>query len=132
MPLVAYEHRPAVEVERAPGYGLPLGAEALRLATGWEVKPQGVCRGDVCVPLAGGGATLERDGALDLVGFAGLLGQPVAHDPAADAWAFGHPAPVAASRGVAPDVELPDLDGQPHTLAGHRGTKVLLLAWSSW
>ena len=32
----------------------------------------------------------------------------------------------------APDFTLPDLDGRVHTLARHRGTKVLLVAYGSW
>ena len=32
----------------------------------------------------------------------------------------------------APDFTLPDLDGRPHTLSGHRGKKILLVAWASW
>ena len=33
---------------------------------------------------------------------------------------------------VAPDFELPDLDGTPHTLSEWRGKKRLLHAFSSW
>lgn len=132
MPLLVYEHRPAVEAESVPGDGLRLGPAALLAATGWEVKPEGVCRGDVCVPLTGAAASLAREDALDLAGFAELLGQPVVHDAAAGAWGIGHPAGASAATGVAPDLELPDLDGRRHTLAEHRGRKVLLLAWASW
>ena len=32
----------------------------------------------------------------------------------------------------APDFTLPDLDGRPHSLSGHRGKKVLLVAYASW
>jgi hypothetical protein len=32
----------------------------------------------------------------------------------------------------APDFALPDLAGRVHTLAEHRGRKVLLVAWASW
>lgn len=31
-----------------------------------------------------------------------------------------------------PDVELPDLDGEPHTLSSHSGQKLLLFMWASW
>ena len=30
------------------------------------------------------------------------------------------------------DLSLPDLDGRLHSLAEHRGTKVLLVAYASW
>jgi peroxiredoxin len=32
----------------------------------------------------------------------------------------------------APDFTLPDLAGRPHSLAEHRGEKVLLVAYASW
>jgi acetyl esterase/lipase len=32
----------------------------------------------------------------------------------------------------APDFALPDLDGRVHSLAEHRGEKVLLIAYASW
>ncbi len=32
----------------------------------------------------------------------------------------------------APDFTLPDLDGRLHSLAQHRGKKVLLVAFASW
>ena len=33
---------------------------------------------------------------------------------------------------VAPDLELPDFDGNPFRLSSLRGQKVLLVAWASW
>jgi len=33
---------------------------------------------------------------------------------------------------VAPDLELPDVDGNPFRLSSLRGQKVLLVAWASW
>jgi peroxiredoxin len=33
---------------------------------------------------------------------------------------------------MAPDVRLPDLDGNAHALSDYRGKKVLLYCWSSW
>src|SRR5262245_57018355 len=35
----------------ASGEELWLDAEAIEQATGWQWKPQGLCHGDVCVPL---------------------------------------------------------------------------------
>ncbi len=32
----------------------------------------------------------------------------------------------------APDFALPDLAGRPHSLAEHRGKKILLVAYASW
>jgi len=33
---------------------------------------------------------------------------------------------------TAPDFALPGVDGQPHSLAAHRGKKVFLVAYASW
>lgn len=136
MTLVAYESRPAVEVEARKGESLVLGPAELEAATGWTVKPEGVCRGEVCVPVPPDAERpVVRDGGLDLEAFATLLGQPVVHDAEADAWAFGlsrPPAGAGAGPVVAPDLTLPDLDGRPRSIAEHRGMKVLLLSWASW
>ena len=34
--------------------------------------------------------------------------------------------------GMAPDFELPDVDGVMHSLSDHRGSKVVLYAYASW
>jgi hypothetical protein len=108
--------------------------EALADATGWHLRAEGLCRGEVCVPryaLAG----LERDAFLDLAVFARALGRPLAVEPSA-AIAVLAEAPddqeAAIAGGVAPPFTLPDLDGNPVALADFAGRKKLLLAWSSW
>ena len=108
-------------------------------ATGWEAKPQGLCRGEVCVPVpAARRADWIDDAArrLDFAAFAAHLGHAVARDEARGAWAFGSPADRGAVDGagpvMAPDFQLPDLDGTPHRLSDYRGKKVLLYCWSSW
>jgi hypothetical protein len=53
-------------------------------------------------------------------------------------WAFGPAADRGTTPGagagpvIAPDFQLPDLDGATHSLSDHRGKKVLLYCWSSW
>lgn len=90
---------------------------------GWDAKPQGLCRGELCVPFP------LADGRVDLAAFAERLGQPVARE--GDTWVFGEPRPAAGSLD-APDFTLPDLDGRLHSLAQYRGKKVLLVSWASW
>ena len=107
-------------------------ADAARL-TGWVVTPEGACQGARCVPLPPG--VVRAGEAIDLGGLARQLGQPVLHDPARDVWLIGDEPDRLRDRLrslEAPDVTLPDLDGRPHSLAGLRGRKVLLLAWASW
>jgi hypothetical protein len=125
---------------RRDGDALWLRNDELLATTGWEIKPEGVCRGELCVPLPedrAGALLTERDGAtwLDVAGFASFVGLDTAHDAATDTWYFG-PGP-AEGRGQlsmleAPDFELPDLEGRMHRLSNHRGKKVLLALWASW
>jgi hypothetical protein len=111
--------------------------DELERATGWTAKPEGLCQGDVCVPVpaARRGEWLDG-GRLDFAAFAAHLGHAAARDEERGIWAFGPPADRGAVTGsgplAAPDFRLPDLDGVQHSLSDYRGTKVLLYAWASW
>jgi hypothetical protein len=105
--------------------------------TGWERKPQGLCRGEQCVPIPAGRTEefVAADGRFNLAAFARYLDAPVVHDDAASVWLFGEGARTRrdALRSLeAPDFRLPDLDGAMHALSDYRGKKVLLLTWASW
>src|SRR5438093_13508655 len=96
-------------------------------AVGWERKPEGLCRDDVCIPLP--------PGDLDLGGLAGALRRPLVIDEAAGVAAMGASAMTrgaALSSGEAPDFTLPDLAGREWTLSQFRGRKVVLYADASW
>jgi len=132
---VLYGTRPPATVAAvANGDDLWLSASALFAATGWELKPEGLCRDDVCVPVSQGGPVLV--GAdVNLTALARLLGQPIVRDRANGVWCFADA--VAGPRQPrealdAPDFTLPDLDGHPHSLRDYRGLKVFLVSWASW
>lgn len=101
-------------------------------ATGWAIKPEGACRGDVCVPLP---ADARRpDGRVDVAVAAERLRMPLLHDEPHGVWSLG-PASVtgrALATAEAPALTLPDVDGNPFDLASLHGRKVLLVAWASW
>jgi hypothetical protein len=100
-------------------------------ATGWDPKPEGLCRGEVCVPAPG---ALRDDGTVDVVAAAGRLGMPVVHDDQHGLTAIG-PASTTGhtlSTAAAPDPELIDRHGDPFHLSSLRGRKVLLVAWASY
>ncbi len=106
----------------------------LQTALGWEFKPEGLCRGEVCVPTAGH-ATLVNERGVDLEEFAQLIGLPLAVDAEEQAACIGRSAVEHAgvlAQGEAPDFTLPDLNGTAHTLSSYRGKKVLLIAYASW
>ena len=128
------ETRPLTVDARIDGDRVRLPRAAVRDALGWELKPQGLCRGERCV-LVLAPAELIRDGDVDLAALAKLLDRPLALDAAEGAACLGAAADERAERLRsldAPDFTLPDVNGRPHTLSGFRGKKVLLVAWASW
>lgn len=107
---------------------------AFEKLTGWTLKPEGLCRDDVCAPL------YRRDdvvvgGNLDLVGAAPIIGMTAVADTSRGIAAL---APSAQARAdamttlEASDFTLPNLAGEPVSLHDFDRRKVLLLAWSSW
>jgi hypothetical protein len=135
---ILYRQQDPVEVAgaRVRHGDLWLPLERLRETTGWELKPHGLCAGEMCVPVPKGREhEWATDDCFNLSAFARHLDQPVVHDDKANVWAFGDGGPSAGtglSSAEAPDFALPDLDGTMHRLSGYRGQKVLLLAWASW
>ena len=116
------------------GDAVRIAPDALRDATGWSLKPEGLCRGDVCIPVRDRAALAGADG-VDLAAFAKALDRPLALDAAERAGALGVAATEQGERLAsleAPDFRLPDLHGRLHSLSQHRGKKVLLIAYASW
>ena len=111
---------------------LAVDADAFAARTGWAVKPEGACKGDICVPLPAEART--ADGELDATVMAQRLGMPLLRRGDDDLWALG-PATVsgrALDTAIAPELDLPDLDGNVFSLSSLHGKKVLLVAWASW
>jgi hypothetical protein len=112
----------------------------LERATKFVLKPQGVCRDELCFPIpkARRAAFLSKQGSVtwfNLSEFARLLRQPVASDAEHGVWYFG-PRPEEQNgyldSFMAPDFKLPDMNGKQHSLSDFRGKKVLLITWASW
>ena len=139
-----YGARPPFGVVASPeGDDLWLSTAALPAATGWELKPQGLCQDEQCVPVpaetdlarANHPTALGRQDQVNLTALARVLGQSVVRDDAHGVWSFAEAAPArrAAMQSLqAPDFTLPDLDGHPHSLSAYRGRKVFLVSWASW
>lgn len=120
----------------ARGEALWCPARDAETATGWVAKPEGLCRGAVCVPLpAGREREFVGDGRINLAALWRHLGRPVLHSDRGHVWVLaesvGDRATALASL-QAPDFTLPDAAGRPHRLSDHRGKKVLLVTWASW
>lgn len=111
----------------------------LKRATRFEVKPQGVCRDELCFPLpkARQQEFLRKEPGtnwFNMSAFAALVHQPVAHDAALETWYFGLRSDQrqGLSSLQAPDFTLPDINGKQHSLSDFRGKKVFLVTWASW
>src|SRR6185295_20345520 len=112
----------------------------LTRATRFVVKPQGICRDELCFPIPKGKKDqfISKKGSttwFNLSEFARLVKQPVALDDKNGIWYFGK---REDERGTylasleAPNFTLPDMAGRTHSLADYRGKKVLLITWASW
>ena len=107
---------------------------------GWELRPEGVCRGDLCVPIPKGRERdfLREDGGVrrfSVSELASLRRQPLVRTDAEDVFAIGEASSDRAEPlrgGIAPDFALPDLSGRVHRLSHYRGKKVFLVSWASW
>jgi peroxiredoxin len=120
---------------RRDGDRLLVALDDLAPATGWELKAEGLCRGEVCVPVRAATA-LVVDGHVDLAALAEAVGLVIAVDADEGIVVFGGPSStagdlIAASR-AAPDLVLPDLDGHDVKLSDFAGQKRMVVAWSSW
>jgi peroxiredoxin len=108
----------------------------LAAATGWALKPAGLCKGEVCVPLLGRAVAHPDDpDRVDLAAWAEALGLLLAHDEAESVASL---APSAESRrrelgdGKAPSLTLDDVDGNPVSFDDFSGHKRVLVTWASW
>jgi hypothetical protein len=99
---------------------------------GFELKPQGACRDDICIPVP---PAMSRGAYFNLTAFAQRAGQRVVADSAARVWSFGE---IPVVRGVflesriAPEFTVTDRKGLPVSLSRFRGKKVLVVTWASW
>ena len=112
--------------------GLWMSAADAEKATGWTLKPEGMCRAEACVPLP---ASAAKGGQIDVAAFWRKLGGPAIASDAGDVWALGAPADERNQmlEGLqAPDFTLPDIDGRPRRLSELRGKKVFMATWASW
>ena len=121
---------------RAAGEDLWIGRRELETMTGWSMKPQGLCRGDICVPVpVGQAADYVAGDVVNAAAFWRRMDNPILHDAAGEVWVLGTSAShrsASLQSLEAPDFALPDLGGVTHTLSEHRGKKVLLATWASW
>ena len=102
-----------------------IDATTFEQATGWAIKPEGACKGEICVPLPGG---------FELTTCATRLGMSLVHDDQHGLWALG-PESIGSRALVtaqAPELVLDDIDGVEFRLSSLRGQKVVLVSWAPY
>ncbi len=132
--LVVGDHETEVRATARDTGRVTVPADDLERATGWTLRAEGLCRGDVCVPVRDR-ATLVVGDEITLDGFATALHRPLAAEPAARLAVIGESAATLAESSeslVAPEFTLADVDGRPVSLSDYAGRKRLLMFWSSW
>ena len=114
--------------------------EDLPRVNGFELKPEGACLDELCVPVL-----QDRDSEMfvtrtgqawfNVTALSRRLDQAYVTDHDHQVWSFGEiPVTRKAFLGsaIAPDFELPNRDGELVRLSDFRGKKVLIVTWASW
>ena len=108
---------------------LSIAKTEFETGTGWHLKPEGACQGEVCIPLS-----KPAGDPVDVASVAKDMGMPLVAAPGHGLWALG-PASIgsrALASARAPELRLPDLSGKEFRLSSLRGKKVLLYAWAPY
>src|SRR4029079_9563612 len=134
--IISEDRRTELPIGPQPGGALWLSPPDAERATGWTLKPEGLCHGDTCVPVPPARrGELVGDRGVNIAEFWRYMGHPVARDDRGEVWVLGTSAEQRASALQslqAPDFSLPDVAGRQHTLSDYRGKKVFLATWASW
>ena len=110
-------------------HSLRIPKSEFEAGTGWTLKPEGACRGEVCIPLS-----KPAGDPVDVKRIANDIGMPLVEAREQGLWALG-PASIgsrALATAEAPELRLPDLEGKEFQLSSLRGQKVLLFAWAPY
>ena len=114
-------------------------SELLRV-NGFELKPEGACLDEICVPVRQDENSeifiTRSDGSwFNVAELAARVQQPYVVDHEQEVWSFGaipSQRSTFVKQGLAPDFELPGIDGEQYALSDFKGKKIMLLTWASW
>jgi hypothetical protein len=133
---VLYQGRTITLSETGGDDNLLIKPEDLGRINGFELKPEGACYADMCIPLNDELLpTVEGEQWFDLTAFADLQEQPCVVDSEAGVWSF---AEIPAKRrnmmvdAMAPEFEVMDRKGNVVRMTDLKGKKALIVTWSSW
>ena len=133
---VLYQGKAVTLAETGEGDGLLIRPDDLARVNGFELKPEGACYEDMCIPM-NDNLLVEQGGKqwFNVSAFADLLGQPYVADKESRVWSF---AEIPAKResmmvnAMVPDFEVTDRQGNRVSPADLKGKKALIVTWSSW
>ncbi len=109
-------------------------------ANGFELKPEGACLDEICIPIRQNEdsnlyVTRSGKGWVNVSGLASILKQAVVADHDTQTFSLGE-IPVQRTSfvrdAVAPEFELTDWKGETYRLSDFKGKKIMLLSWASW
>ena len=133
--LVVTQDGETTAVEVASNFGeFAVSLADFARATGWQLKPEGLCIDEICVPVREVNR-LTVGTSIDLVEFARVTQQNIVFDRRRQVAALGERADSRSesmSSLLAPDFKLPDIHGRQVSFSDFNRRKRLLLAWSSW
>ena len=95
--------------------------------TGWALKPEGACKGEICIPLPD-----DVRASLDALAVAEAMGLPVVEDQGLISIGPESIGARALSTAEAPELILPDLEGNPFRLSSLKGQKIVVFAWAPY
>ena len=133
---VLYQGEKITLSETGDGDGLLVNPKDLKRINGFELKTEGACFADMCVPVNDDLLVVQNGKQwFDLTAFAELLGQPYVVDRETNVWSF---AEIPAKResmmvdAIVPDFTVTDRQGNVIRMADLKGKKALIVTWSSW
>lgn len=104
---------------------------AFEAETGWQIKSEGACKGDVCIALQG---VSEHADGFDVRELATVMNLPLVESSDKKLIALG-PESVGAralTTAESPDFELPDINGNAFRLSSLKGKKIMVYAWAPY
>ena len=108
---------------------------AIEAGTGWQIKPEGACKGDVCIPLQG---VSEHADGFDVRELATAMNLPLVEagvessDKTLIALGPESVGARALTSAASPDFELPDINGNAFRLSSLKGKKIVVYAWAPY
>lgn len=129
-----------VEQTLADPVDLWVTPEDMTRINGFELKPEGACLNEICIPIKqdeDSRVFVRRLGQswVNLSELARKLQQPFVSDAESSVWSFGAIPSVRKpflESAIAPDFELEDRNGDLVRLSDLRGKKVVIMTWASW